>query len=66
MVTGVVVGEAVQARQCRCGAVAKAKAMAFPVAHSAPLDRSRVRNFKMGLAAIGDLLSYAPTTTVFL
>ena len=43
-----------------------AKAMALPVAHSAPLDRSRVRNFGVGLASTGDLMSCAPAPTVLL
>ena len=46
--------------------MAAAKAMALPAAHSAPLDRSSVRNFEMGLAATGDLMSYALAPTVLL
>ena len=46
--------------------MAAVKAMELPVAYSAPLDWSRVRNFGVGLAAIGELMSCAPALTVLL
>ena len=73
VVTGVRVGEAVQARsrssntaavqvQC-CGGGEDDGASCRS---QRPLDRSRVRNFGVGLAATGDLMSCAPAPTVLL